>query len=451
CLIFIVLNSFITDFPQSDLKYEAIKIRNEMAFKDALDKNSIDAFDSFMINYPDAIEFTEAKKIKMNLVFQKAKSINTIEAYNEFVEMYPEGEHYIDIFNLKANALGNKILENNKYKTPAINWAKSFDNKGYDDVAKGFITLPNSDIFIIASSFKQKQKNLDIWFLKLNKEGKMVWNKEIGDTLNESLTAIDLINDNQFIAVGQNNFNDTLKGKSWIISAHSDGSKAWSKNFDSEKLNCVIKSTDKNIVFGGFYEAADSTKKFYLAKIKNSGKIIWQRFYSMAGEIHDVCKTDSNTIMFTGSNFLINVDLNGYIKWEKNFEDSSLINNLEILHNNVCFTERRMDSTFILHKFDLQGNEIWSKVIADSSFDKITDLKLLPNENILMSGIKEYDIQLNWFNNNGERIKAEFFGTDKKETDCKLSLSNENKLLLLITIEYSANDSDILVINKENL
>ena len=441
------LNKFINDFPDSEYNYQATKFRDLLAFNIAKLENTIEAYNDFILNYPNAIQVTEAKQIKMKLVFEKAKSINTLEAYNEFVEMYPEGEHYIDIFNLKANVLGGNIQKNNKHEFTGIKWIKSFDNKGFNDAVYDFVIDKNNEILILGTTKTSLDNNNDIWFLKLDEWGKMKWNRSMGDTLNEKLYSADLLDEDHFVAVGKNKFNDTIAGNSWIVGAQIDGSKAWNKNLGSSMLNTVIRLNENEFIVGGNYFSSDSINKCYLAKIRNDGKTIWQRYYTMKGEINDLNITDSSDVIVAGSNYLMSINKSGYINWEKAYSDTTVIENACISSDGIYFTESITNGEVFLSKSDIDGNIIWRQIIHGDNISA-TDLAISSENQLIVSFINNNDVQLSWYANNGDKLKDEFFGTDKNEKNCSIGFADPNSLLILITIEYRENDSDILIINK---
>lgn len=441
------LTQFITDFPDSEFNYLATKFRNHLAFNKSRLENTVKAYDEFIQNYSKAIQLTEAKQLKMKLVFEKAKSINTIEAYNKFVEMYPEGEHYIDIFNLKANVLGENIKSKNKSDFNGINWIKSFDNKGFRDAVYDIIIDENNEILILGTTKISKEGSDDLWFLKLTETGKMSWNRSMGDSLNEKLVAMDLMDNNHFVAVGKNKFNDTIKGNAWIVGAQLDGSNAWNKNLEASNLKAVKMLTEKEFIVGGSYFTEDNTYKFYVAKIRTDGKTIWQRNYVIHGEVNEIAISDSNDVVFCGTNYIVMLDESGYVTWEKAFSDSVLIEKVLLNSNIMYYSEKLNNSNINIIKSDFKGKMIWTKTISGKNI-YVCDLIQTPDNKLLMSVIENNDVKLFTFSAEGEIIKKETFGTDKKEINCVLKMTSSNSLIMAITIDYREGDSDILVINK---
>ena len=326
--------------------------------------------------------------------------------------MYPDGEHYIDIFNLKASALGKKIMKDNKYDPLQMKWIRSFDNVGLDDVGYDLIVDEKNEILILGTTENKKNRRDDIWFLKLNENGKMIWNREMGDTLHERLLSMNETDKNHFIAVGKNQFdNDTIKSKAWIVGADFDGSNAWNRNLEARNLNTLVSYSSQDFIVGGSYFENDSIEKMYLAKVRKDGKTSWQRYYSMNSEINELVVTDSFDIIAAGSNYIFSVNKDGYINWEKLLEDSSMIKNIDISANYVYFTEVKKDSSYSINKIDTDGNELWSKQISFKDRTTINDLAVLQNEEMLLSCIQNEDVLLLYLNSEGEIAKETYFGT----------------------------------------
>lgn len=440
------INNFIQTFPNSSHYYAAVKYRDLIAFNEAKKQNTIEAYDEFMSKYPDAQNMTDARQAKMQLVFEKAKKVNTLEAYNEFVEMYPEGVQYVDIFNLKASVLGENVLKGSKYQMEGINWIKGYDNKNQDDVAHELLMDYNGELLILSNTSPPDMKNEDIWFLKINSQGKMKWNRQLEDSLNEVLYDFDLLQGSQFIAAGKNKYNDTLQGRAWILGADLNGSNAWNKNLEAHSLNSVVSGTNAVFYTGGTYTDTDSIHKSYLAKVKSTGKTFWQRYYSTEGGMNNIAITDSNTLVAVMNNLVSMIDEDGYIIWEKQFDGQTKLTGLAVEGEDIYLIESLKDSAHFINMFDLKGNFIWRNLVSDHHHT-VDDL-LITDQNIIVAESVDQDLKLVWYDLDGNKTKEEMFGSDKKEKDCRLLLHADGSLYILFTIEYRANDHDIILINR---
>jgi len=100
------LNSFIQAYP-NETRYidEALRIIDQLAFEEASQQNSIEAYEAYIERYPNAVQTIKAKQwIELNAKkikqekeesdYDNAKQLNTIESYTEFIKKYPKSKYY---------------------------------------------------------------------------------------------------------------------------------------------------------------------------------------------------------------------------------------------------------------------------------------------------------------------------------------------------------------------
>ena len=63
---------------------------DSLAYAISLSKKSLDGYDYFIINYPDATQYPDAVKARNNVAFKFAADQGTWQAYKSFMETYPE-------------------------------------------------------------------------------------------------------------------------------------------------------------------------------------------------------------------------------------------------------------------------------------------------------------------------------------------------------------------------
>jgi tetratricopeptide (TPR) repeat protein len=173
-------NKYIKDYPGSVHLQQAIKLRNTAAFAEAKSKHSLAAYEGFIALYPDALEIPEARKYQHELMYEKAKRIKSLQAYNEFIRMYPDGAYYIDVFNLKAEDLGHQYFQTLGFSSNDLNWVKALDNNEFIDEAQAFAITPQGEHVIAGTTRANDTSFTDAWIIKLDANGKMLWNKTIG-------------------------------------------------------------------------------------------------------------------------------------------------------------------------------------------------------------------------------------------------------------------------------
>lgn len=91
---------FISTYPEALQVYKAISNRNHIAYENAKLEDNIIGYQAFISKYRDAVEVNQAKDRIQELAFEQTKKINTSVAYNSFINEYPKSKHVKQAFDL---------------------------------------------------------------------------------------------------------------------------------------------------------------------------------------------------------------------------------------------------------------------------------------------------------------------------------------------------------------
>jgi hypothetical protein len=142
--------------------------------------------------------------------------------------------------------------------------------------------------------------NLDYWIVKLDKDGKIKWQKTFGGQYVDELKSIEQTSDKGYILGGYSNspvsgnktqdnfgFNDY-----WIIKLDEEGNELWQRTFGGDQddtLFALTQTNDGGFIAGGNSNsgATDSKSKsnqngtdFWVVKLDKTGTIEWQETYN---------------------------------------------------------------------------------------------------------------------------------------------------------------------------
>lgn len=142
--------------------------------------------------------------------------------------------------------------------------------------------------------------NLDYWVVKLDKDGKIKWQKTFGGQYVDELKSIEQTSDKGYILGGYSNspvsgnktqdnfgFNDY-----WIIKLDEEGNELWQRTLGGDKddaLFALTQTNDGGFIAGGNSSsgATDSKSKsnkngtdFWVVKLDKTGTIEWQETYN---------------------------------------------------------------------------------------------------------------------------------------------------------------------------
>ncbi|HEX2396134.1 MAG TPA: hypothetical protein VHI78_12370 [Bacteroidales bacterium] len=355
--------TYIRDYPGAAEVNPAIKKLHAVAFEAAKKKNTVQALDEYMAEFPDALEIYEASLLQKQLLYDFAKKIQTLEAYNEFIRKYPEGQHYIDIFNLKSLDNGMRYLSSHPVSDNII-WARSFEEEGTEELSS-CITIDTLNNYIAGSTvFRMDTGFTDAWIIKMNSDGKMLWNKYVGESYNDEINLITTNNRNEIFGAGYTwSGKDSSSRESWIFKLGANGTKLWSRKLGKMQITGLLCS-DNGSIYAGGYLKNDSLQDLYSVVVLNDqGKRLWARTYTGKGRITVMEETGDGKIILTGTGWFARIDPKGYISGEYRFSDSDSMITCQITKNDLSFLAVRDSVRFILLNMDASNKLTREKTV----------------------------------------------------------------------------------------
>ncbi len=142
--------------------------------------------------------------------------------------------------------------------------------------------------------------NLDYWVVKLDRLGKIEWQKTYGGKYSDELRSIATTFDGGYILGGYSNSpasgnktNDNMGvGDYWVIKTDNKGEIQWQKTIggnQDDQLYSVIQTYDKGFILGGNsnsdvgdYKTKSNSEgtDFWVVKLDEKGDVLWQEAYN---------------------------------------------------------------------------------------------------------------------------------------------------------------------------
>jgi hypothetical protein len=379
-------NLYIKKYPNSEFLQQTIKLRNAAAYADVKKKNTLEAYEDFIKFYPDALEIPDARKQQHQLMYEKAKRIKTLEMYNQFISMYPDGAYYIDVFNLKAGDLGMQEFRQLGFESPDLKWAKALDNNQSADNAKTIANSTDGSVVVAGTSVSSETGYSDVWIVKLDGEGKMVWNKTVGQAFNDEILKINVTPSNEIIGVGYTQTtSDSNSFAGWMFKLGSDGKKIWNKSLgDLSIASSSIDATGK--IYIATYINDTIPDKYYFQIYNEDGTKVGERDYTKTGTFNDMLFTADGNSFLAGSRWFICSDPKFYIKWEDTLSVKGSI--VKATANNQMIALAAVDGVNrYLMAYSIDGKKLWSNFspLADST-ETIEDILLTDKNELIVIG-----------------------------------------------------------------
>ncbi|MEZ4885877.1 MAG: right-handed parallel beta-helix repeat-containing protein [Chitinophagales bacterium] len=196
----------------------------------------------------------------------------------------------------------------------------------------------------------------DMWVAEIDIDGNIQWDKNYGGNLFDVGRSLSITSDGGYIIAGYStSSNLDVVGNYgqqdfWVVKIDANGIIDWNQNYggsDQDFAYNILSTSDGGYIIGGLSESSDNdvnsnygNRDFWVVKIDSNGNIQWDKNYG--GSDVDEClsmasTTDGGYILsgFTMSNdndvdlnyggkdfWVVKIDANGNIQWDKNYGGS---------------------------------------------------------------------------------------------------------------------------------
>ena len=219
----------------------------------------------------------------------------------------------------------------------------------------------------------------DYWVVKIDSVGKLLWEKSYGGSGYDAPFALAKTDDNAFVIAGDGSSNDgDASGNHggsdiWTIKIDDTGKLLWQHPFGgpgNEDMNSITLATDGSYIFGGSVDESGGditmphhghtdSYDIWIVKVSRDGKIIWDKSFGGTGHDYeqDVRATPDGGCLVTGYTTSIDGDVSGH-------------------HGD---TTQGTGYDGWVFKLDSNGTLEWQKSIGGTKMDGATGIALTPD------------------------------------------------------------------------
>ncbi|GAB4191383.1 MAG: hypothetical protein OHK0057_25650 [Thermoflexibacter sp.] len=236
-----------------------------------------------------------------------------------------------DVWLLKINANGEK------------EWERFYKTSDSIDEAQGLVETEEGNFLIVGNTTSLSTGNTDIFVMKVNKKGDILWQKKYGEMEGEQAGHI-ISTGKGFMIIGSKEI-PKKRWDMWLLHIDTQGEILWNQNYggsDNEMGNVMTMMPDGNYVLAGFtYTYAEGSLDAWVVKINQKGEKIWDKTLGglSTDEVFDVIITKEKNILITGYTDM-------YVP-DKNYNNTS---------NN--------GNDVLVALLDANGNELWKEIIG---------------------------------------------------------------------------------------
>ncbi len=183
-----------------------------------------------------------------------------------------------------------------------MDWKKTI---GGDADEHGNAIIAARDGFIIAGdtcSYGNKDGSSDVYLVKTDFEGNIVWEKTFGGTREDIANSLVAVDDGYVIVGSTKSYGDPSKYDIYLVKTDLNGNLIWEKHFgqtDDDQGKSIVSVDDGYVIAGYTSSFGNFYKDVYLFKTDLNGEQVWNRTYGGAD------MDEGNCIIKSGDGFVI--------------------------------------------------------------------------------------------------------------------------------------------------
>ena len=338
--------------------------------------------------------------------------------------------YYGDVYLIKTDSAGNKI------------WQKTFGGSK-DDSGDSVRQTTDGGFIIAGSTCTFREGSGDVYLIKTDPNGNSQWQKTLGGSKDDGGYSVQQTTDGGFIIAGGTQSFGAGRDV-YLIKTDSAGNLVWQKTFGGENSDggySVQQTTDGGFIIAGYtYSFGAGGLDIYLIKTNPNGNSQWQKTFGGSSNDcgYSVQQTADGGFIIAGGTqsfgagsedvYLIKTDSDGNEVWQKTFSGSD-----GDVGNSV---QQTTDGGFIIagstHSFgagyygdvylirtDSAGNLLWQKTFDGSSVDYGFSVQQTADGGFIIAGCTS---SFGAGNDDVYLVKVGFEGCERWDFNCDRSV-----------------------------
>ena len=268
--------------------------------------------------------------------WQKAYG-GTEDEYMSSIMQTADGGYIASGYTTSFGAGGQDVWIMKLDSNGGIEWQKAYGGTLHDHP---YAVQQTADGGYIAISYTTTfgQGRHDVWLLKLDENGDIVWQNTYGGSEYEYGWFVQQTSDGGYIVAGDTSSSGAGASDAWIMKLNSNGGIEWQKAYGgpgNEYAYAVQQTSDLGyIVTAETSSFGAGSRDIWVFKLDPSGNVVWQKTYGGTGNEYpwSVRQTqDLGYIVAGGTNsfgaglfdgWLLKLDANGNVIWQKTYGGS---------------------------------------------------------------------------------------------------------------------------------
>lgn len=304
-------------------------------------------------------------------------------------------------------------------------WGKAYGGV-HNDFGHFVDKTKDGNLIILGHSLSYSQEYPDICLIKVNYNGEVLWSKSYGLDKSDYSTVVKATSDGGYIILGETiNFIGNEKNSDILIIRTDDkGEVLWSKIYGGKNTDYAYtleETTDGGFIVGGETNSYGAGEwDFYLLKLKGDGSVDWSKTF---GE-----------------------KLTDYGRAAIQSQDGGYI----IAGNTFNFNTKDLD--IFIAKLNSKGEVEWSRTYGGEATDYILNMALVKNGFVATGYTNSFNLSAEdafiiHFNNAGIALWAKAFGSKFNDYGVAIApTSNDGLIITGSTRSFGTVGEDIFIV-----
>ena len=358
-------------------------------------------------------------------------------------------------------------------------WQKTYGGGGDDDAWS--IQQTKDGGYIVAGSTESfGAGGYDVYLIKLDENGNMVWEKTYGGSDDDRAYSIQQTTDGGYIVAGRTNSFGAGYADVYLIKLDADGKMVWEKTYggsDDDGAWSIQQTKDGGYIVAGYTSSFGAGGlDVYVIKLDANGNELWKKTYGGSDdEIAVIKQTKDGGYIVAGWTksfgagsldvYIIKLDANGNKVWEKTYGGSGddWANSIQqttdggyiVAGGTYSFGAGSLDVYII--KLDANGTKLWEKTFGESNDDDAWSIQQTKDGGYIVAGYTNSfgagyeDVYVIKLDENGNKVwEKTYGGSDYDGTYAIQQTKDGGYIVAGYTYSFGAGYSDIYVIKMDS-
>jgi uncharacterized delta-60 repeat protein len=161
-------------------------------------------------------------------------------------------------------------------------WEHTFGG-ALQDKAYGMASLPDDGLIVVGNSRSQQSLEYNAWILRLSRNGKLVWERSFGGTRSDQVYAVASTQDGGVAVAGHTRSKGAGKSDIWVLRLDPNGMLLWERTFggiENDRARTIDTMADGSFIIAGITQSYGSLNgDAWILKLDCKGRLLWDRTF----------------------------------------------------------------------------------------------------------------------------------------------------------------------------